>query len=111
MHTMKGIQSNFNLKDDKMEKPDVCLGAVLSTMDNYQGEEFWATSSNKYCATMVKNVEETLANKCLRLPTKCNLPTKHGLRQEMYCTGELKAGGLQWYQDPIGFLRWSVEFV
>ena len=39
MHSMKCIQSKFKLKDDKMEKPDVYLGAELSTMDNNQGGE------------------------------------------------------------------------
>ena len=47
MHTIKGIQSKFKLKDDKMEKPDVYLGAELSTMDNEQGGECWAISSDK----------------------------------------------------------------
>jgi len=32
--TMRGIQKKFKLKDDKMEKSDVYLGAELSTMDN-----------------------------------------------------------------------------
>ena len=80
MHTVKGMQSKFKLKDDKMEKPEVYLCADLSTMDNEQGEEFWAMSSDKYCAAMVKNVKETLANKGLRLPTKCNLPKNHGYK-------------------------------
>ena len=44
---------------------------------------------------MVKNVEDTLAKKGLRIPTKCNIPTKHGYRSEMDCIGELKADGLQ----------------
>ena len=60
----------FNLKDDKMEKPDVYICADLSTMDNEKGYKCWAMSSDKYCAAMVKNVEDTLANKGLRLPTK-----------------------------------------
>ena len=37
MHTMKVIQSKINLKDEKMEKPDVYLGAELSKIDNEQG--------------------------------------------------------------------------
>ena len=98
MHKMKVIQSKFKLKDDKMEKPDVYLGADQSTMDNEQRDEFWAMSSDKYCTVMVKNVEETLTKKVLRLPTKCNLPTKHGYRPEMDFTSELKADGLQLYQ-------------
>ena len=92
-----------------MEKPDVYLGAELSTRDNEQGGECWAMLSDKYCADMVKNIEATLAKKGLRLPTKCNLPTNHGYRPEMDCTGELEADGLQWYQELIGFLRWPVE--
>ena len=81
-----------------MEKPDVYFDADLFTIDNEQGDECWAISSDKYCADMVKNVEETLAKKGLRLTTKFNLLTKHGYRPEMYCIGELKADGLQLYQ-------------
>ena len=58
---------------------------------------------------MVKNIKETLAKKGLRLPTKCNIPTKHSYRLEMDCTGELKSDGLKWYQELIGSLRWEVE--
>ena len=60
---------------------------------------------------MVKNFEETLANKALRLPKKCNLPTKHSYRPEMDCTGELKADGLQLYQELIGYLCWVLEII
>ena len=81
-----------------MEKPDVYLGAELSTMNNKQGDELLTMSSDKYCTAMVKNVEKTLSKKGLRLPTKCNITTKHGYRPEMDCTGELKADGLQLYQ-------------
>ena len=34
MSTMKGIQEKFKLKDDKIEEPDVYLGASLSKMNN-----------------------------------------------------------------------------
>ena len=66
-------------------------------------------SSNKYCAAMVKNVEENLNKKGLRLPTKCNIPIRHGYKPDMDCTGKLKANGLQWYQEMIGSLRCAVE--
>ena len=58
---------------------------------------------------MVNNVEETLAKKGLRIPTKYNLPTKHSYKPYMDCTGELKSDGLQWYKELIGSLRWSVD--
>ena len=67
MQTMKGIQSKLKLKDDKMEKPDVYLGAELFTMYNEQGDEYWAMLSDKQCADMVKKVEVTLTKKGLKL--------------------------------------------
>ena len=60
---------------------------------------------------MIKNFEETLAKKGLRLPTKFNLPTMHGYRPEMDFTGDLKNDVLQWYQDLIRSLRWAVEII
>ena len=53
-----------------MEKPYVYLSAEISTMNNEQGDECWAMSSDKYCTTMVKNDEETLAKEGIRIPTK-----------------------------------------
>lgn len=32
-----------------------------------------------------------------------------GYRPEMDVTAELKADGVQWYQEMIGQLRWAVE--
>jgi hypothetical protein len=34
---MKRIQDNFKLKDDKMEPPDVCLGATIAKMTLNKG--------------------------------------------------------------------------
>ena len=67
-------------------------------MDKKKGEECWAMPSNKYCGDMVKNVQDNLKKKGIRIPNKWNLPTKHGYRTEMDCIGELKSDGLQWYQ-------------
>ena len=59
-------------------------------------------SSDKYCATMVKNVEETLAKRGLRLPSKCPLPLSAGYKPELDSTVELKADGVQFYQEIVG---------
>ena len=63
--TMKGIQRKFTLKGGKYEKPDNYLGAVLSQIDNDQGNPCWTMSSGKYCDAFIKNVEEYLASKGL----------------------------------------------
>jgi hypothetical protein len=107
--TMKGIQRKFTLKGGKYEKPDNYLGAALSQMDNDQGDPCWTMSSGKYCDAFIKNVEEHLASKGLRLPSKCKTPFTSGYKPESDCTGELKADGVQWYQELIGSLRWAVE--
>ena len=109
IRTMKLIQAKFKLKNDKMEPPDTYLGATLYQMDNEDGDECWAMSSDTYCAALVTNVEESLNKKGLRLPSKCRSPFSHGYKPEMDCTGELKADGIQRYQEIIGSLRWAIE--
>ena len=107
--TMKSIQTKFKLKDDKTEEPEVYLGADMSQMDNVHGDLCWAISSDKYCNSLVKNVESILEKKRLRLPSKCVMPLSNGYKPEMDCTAELKAEGVQRYQEIVGQLRWAVE--
>ena len=44
--TLKGLQSTFKLKDDKIEKPDMYLGAQLDQMF-VDGAECWTMSAEK----------------------------------------------------------------
>ena len=39
--SVKRIQDNFNLKDDKIEPPEKYLGDTLSNMKLYSGKFFW----------------------------------------------------------------------
>jgi len=109
MATMKEIQTVFKLKDDKIEEPTDYLGAVLGKMTLGDGRECWSMSSEKYCKAAVKNIEEKLAKSGKRLPTRCGTPLKHGYKPELDTSPELKADGLQYYQELIGVLRWAVE--
>ena len=106
---LKQIATKFKLKNDSMDEPDIYLGASLSKMDNAEGDECWAMSSDKYCSAFVTNVEESLEKKGLRLPSKCVTPLRSDYKPELDATCELKADGLQWYQEIIGSLRWAVE--
>jgi hypothetical protein len=106
--TLKGLQATFKLKDDKIEKPEMYLGAQLSQMF-VDGAECWTMSAEKYILASVKNVEETLAKRGLRLPTKCYTPLATGYRPEMETSAELKSDGVQYYQELVGMLRWAVE--
>ena len=65
-------------------------------------------SLDTYCAAAVKNVEECLNKKGLRLPTKCVTTLQSGYKPELDATPELKADGMQYYQELVGVLRWAV---
>ena len=69
MKTMNGIRANFTLKDDKVEKPDICLGASLDKMSTADGVECWTMSPEKYCKAAVHNVKKVLNKMVLDYPT------------------------------------------
>ena len=109
MTTMKGLKWSFKLKDNKIEEPDVYLGASLSKMINDTNKECLEISADKYCAAAVANITNTLHKKGRRLPNKCTTPLSCGYKSELNTTPELKANGAQYYQESIGVLRWAVE--
>ena len=107
--TLEGrLKSTFTLKDNKIEVPDMYLGAMLGQMD-VDGTQCWTMSAEKYLAESVKTVEEALAKKGLRLPSKCYTPLPTDYKPELETTPELKAEGVQYYQELIGILHWAVE--
>jgi hypothetical protein len=108
MKTMRGIQADFKLKDDKIAEPDVYLGATLTKME-INGKMCWAMSPEQYVKSAVKNVEETLAKRGRRLTGKCVTPFSCNYEPWMETSPELKADGLQYFQELIGVLRWAVE--
>ena len=66
-------------------------------------------SSEKYVKAAVENVESELQKTGQRLPTKCRTPLSSNNRPELDTSAELKADGVQRYQEMIGILRWAVE--
>ena len=101
--TLAGLQGTFKLKDNKIEEPDMYLGGQLGKM------QVWTVLAEKYVSASVKNVEEALAKKGQRLPSKLYSPLPDKYRPELDTSAELKADGVQYYQELIGVLRWAVE--
>ena len=106
--SLRGLQSTFKLKDDKIEVPEIYLGAELGRMQ-VDGQWCWTMSAEKYVSASVKNVEDALAKKGLRLPSKCYTPLPVDYKPELDVSAELKSDGVQYYQELIGVLRWAVE--
>jgi hypothetical protein len=84
------------------------LGALLGKMD-VDGVQCWTMSAEKYVPDSVNSVEQALAKKGLRLPSKCYTPLSTDYRPELESTPELKADGVPYYQELIVVLRWAVE--
>ena len=106
--TLLDLTSVFKFKDDKIKPPNIYLGAQLEQMI-VDGSECWKISAEKYVTASVKNVEEALAKRGLRLPSKCYTPLPSDYRPELETSPELKSDGIQQYQELVGVLRWAVE--
>ena len=111
LDTMYGLRNRFKMKGDKVAEPEDYLGAQLPKMHENGGTgiQFWLISSEKYCKAAILNVEDQLNQEGNRLPSKCRTPTMSGYAAEMDVTSELKATGIQYYQDMIGVLRWACD--
>ena len=108
------VAKKFKLKNDKIAPPEDYLGAVLSKMKvGHDDVECWSQSAEKYVKASVENVERRLSElgRTTGLGTKkqCYTPLLQGYKPELDTTPELKADGLQYYQELIGVLRWSTE--
>ena len=105
---MSGLGKN-KLKGDKAETPDMYLGGSIAKATTNEGTECWTLSSEKYVKTAVTNVKETLAEKGLRLPSKCLTPVVSGYHPSEETLKELDAEGTRYFQELIGVLRWAIE--
>ena len=70
---LKGLQSTFKLKHIKIQIPEIYLGAELGRIQ-VDGKWCWTMSAEKYVSASVKNGEDALAKKGLRLPSKFYTP-------------------------------------
>lgn len=105
--SLRRLQSTFKLKDDKIEVPEVYLGDTLGLMQ-VDDTCCWKMSAKKYVAAAVKNVEEALALKGQRLPSKCYIALLVDYKPDLEVSAELKSDGVQYYQELIEVLRWVV---
>jgi hypothetical protein len=97
------------LKDDKIAEPDVYLGATIAKMSLDNGETCWTMLPEQYVKAAVTNVDEDLAKHGRRLPSKCVTPFSCKYAPWLEETPELKADGVQHFQELIRQLWWAVE--
>ena len=66
-------------------------------------------SSEQYVKAAIANIENKLDREGQCLPSQCLTPMKAGYRPEIDISAELKADGMQYFQELIGILRWACE--
>jgi hypothetical protein len=106
--SMAGIQATFKLKDDKIEKPENYLGALIM-QKVIGGRECWAMTSAQYVKAAIANVEAFLNASGQRLPSKATTPMQANYRPELDTSAELNLEGMRYYQELIGVFRWAIE--
>jgi hypothetical protein len=106
--TTDQLKQVFKLKDDKVEPPEMYLGARLQKKV-MNGTDCWTMTSDDYVKTAIRNLEERLAKSGDFLPTRCDTPLASNARPELDTSAELSAEGIQHYQELIGVLRWATE--
>jgi hypothetical protein len=106
---MRRIQEDFKLKDDKIAEPYVYLGATIVKMSLNSSKTCWTMLPEQYVKAVVTNVKEDLAKHGKRLPSKCVTPFSCNYASWLEETPELKADGVQRFQELIGQLWWAVE--
>ena len=105
---MQEIQRDFKLKKDKIEPPEIYLGARLE-LKNLNGKKMWTMCSRDYIKLAVENIESRLKNMGMKLPSKTTTPMVINYAPELDSTPELDSNGITFYQEIIGMLRWAIE--
>ncbi len=107
----KSIGNIYRLKENSISKPTSYLGAVIKEhqLPDNPGKPIYSMSSDKYVKEALRTVEKQLLDEGLKLPKNVHAPLPTSYRPELDFTLHLDADHMNWYQQLIGILRWSVK--
>ena len=106
----KEIGKYFELKEESIGPPQLYLGGRIRKVELTSGVKPWSFSSFQYVQAAVKNVEQHLEGRKLKLVTRAETPICTSYyRPEIDISPELNATDAAYYQSLIGILRWMVE--
>jgi hypothetical protein len=92
------------MKPDSVGKPDLYLGAKVSSVQLPNQVDAWGLSPTKYVTEAIKNVEHYLSEHNMKLPNRAGTPLTSGYRPEMDVSPELDPVKANYYQSLIGIL-------
>jgi hypothetical protein len=106
---LKQVDKYFPMKPESVGKPDIYLGAKVTSVKLPNEVDALGLSPTKYVTEAIKNVEHYLTEHSLKLPNRAGTPLSSGYRPEMDVSPELDPEKANYYQSLIGILRWAVE--
>ena len=105
---MDAISKRFKFKKNKVQPPEMYLGARLEEKE-LNGRRVWTMSSKEYVKASVENVEERIKDRRYKLNAKAVTPMKSGYIPETDDSPKLGPDDITLFQECIGMLRWAVE--
>ena len=105
---LQEIQKDFKFKKDKIEPPSMYQGAQLERK-SLNGKWMWTMCSWDYIKLSVANIEGRANKMGVKIPSKVTTPMINGSIPEIDVTRELDKGGITFYQEIIGMMRWAIE--
>jgi len=106
---LEDLGKYFTLKPGSIGPPKIYLGGKVSQIDLPNGSKAWAFSASQYVQEAVRTLEQSLAEKGMKLVVSASTPLTGGYRPELDVSPELDVDDSAQYQSLIGILRWIVE--
>ena len=107
--TISRIDKYCKIKESSIGPPDLYLGAKLRLVSDTSGNLCWTQSASAYIQEAVKNTEQWLDERNMKLPARCDTPMSSSYRPELDTSPVLDDEEANWYQSAIGTLRWIIE--
>ena len=108
LEVLQEVQKDFKLKKDKIETPEIYLGARLEKK-SLNGKDVWTMSSKDYCHHSVKNILERAEKYGFKVPSRAATPMDNSYVPELDTSEEVNSELHVLYREIIGMLRWMVE--
>ena len=105
---LKEIAKDFKFKKDEIKPPDYYLGGKIERKE-LNGKKIWTVCSRDYAKLSLKNIEDRAKKYGFEVPTKVTTPMSSNYSPELDKSFELDVGGITFYQEIMGILRWMVE--
>ena len=106
---VEAIGKYFQMQPKSVSPLDLYLGGKVTKLKLPNGVDAWAFSSSQYVQAAVKNVDQSLEKRGMKLKKGVKAPFTTNYRPEIDGSDELDDEGATYYQSLIGILRWIVE--